>query len=61
MNKFKNGIAGNGGEFNPIETEEEREYLRELFEDMILDIEWDLMLEDMDDTYFDEDEEGEME
>lgn len=56
MNKFKNGIVGKGGEFIPIETEEEREYLRELFEDMIFEIEWELELEDMDDTYFDEEE-----
>lgn len=56
MNKFENGVGANGGEFKLIETDEEREYLQELFESMICDIEWELMLEDMDDSYFDDDE-----
>lgn len=41
MNKFKNGVAANGGEFIPIETEEEREYLEDLYESWMNDLEWE--------------------
>ena len=41
MNKFKNGVAGNGGEFIPIETNEEREYLQDLYESWMNDLEWE--------------------
>jgi hypothetical protein len=43
MNKFNNGVVAKDGEFIPVETEEEKEYLQELFEIMILDMELDFM------------------
>lgn len=56
-NKFKNGVVASGGEFLPIETEEERQYLQEQWEFMILDMEWDVMYSTHQDDEEEEDEE----